>query len=227
MKKMNHFLPFILLVMAVCFTGCELTTYDEVIIVPGGNTGASSSSSSSSGSSIDQSAYFALYSETYNMDVVWDTDIKLDVWQNANGNCVVTEETANCGDGNLCWSFRGTGTWAGVGIRVEPIASAFRDLREYTNGYLVFQFRGPNWRFKIGMEDAVGAQAFVSMSQLTNYGIITNSNWCTVRIPASVFNALNFQYIKQYFIYSSGASEGYMSNVTYYFDNLRFSKTTN
>lgn len=239
MKKSAFFIPLLLVLFAaVWIAGCDMVTFEDTIELPGSGSSSSSpssdssssvnspSSSSSSSVSPGQNDYFSIYSETWDIDVVWDTDTKMDNWQNSGGNCVITEEYTNCGEGGKCWSFRGTGTWAGVGVRVEPIAVAYRDLRDYTNGSLVFRFRGPNWKFKIGMEDAVGTQVFVSTSQLTNYGLATNNSWCVVRIPSSVFSALNFRYIRQYFMYVSGGPEGYVSNQTYYFDDLYFSKST-
>ena len=171
---------------------------------------------------------FGIYTETFDMNVLWDTDCKLDVWQDSGGGADISEETAvPLGDGNKYWKLTGTGSWMGIGVRVEPL-DKYRDLRDYY--YLNFMYRGYKG-FRVGMKDGNGDEYWLTHNQLAEYGVILNGKWCNVSIPLTKFNGEPFStflidktQIEQYFMFVSVEALGYNVGDVHYIDNVHFSK---
>lgn len=163
---------------------------------------------------------FGIYAETVPVTVKWDVDTKLDIW---NGMTLV-EQTAYKGDGSKAWKLTGTGSWMGMGIRVNPITT-LRSLSDFSGGYLSFMFKGTK-RFKIGIKSG-GTTPVEKWIAMTNgkYGYYNNNAWCVVRVPLSVFSGVNLSKIEQFFMLAADSSLGYTVGSVYYIDKLYWYKT--
>ncbi len=164
---------------------------------------------------IDAAKTYGLYSDTVPLDIVWNTDAALDIW---NG-MAISEDLIDAPEGGKSWVFTGTGTWMGCGLRVNPVTT-LKDMRAYTNGNLVFMSKGAR-RYKVGIKSggASPVEKWVNMTHGT-YGFNTNNTWCTVNIPLSAFAGVNFGAIEQYFMFVSDSALGYTTGSVYRLDNL-------
>lgn len=170
---------------------------------------------------------FGLYSDSVPISVLWDSDTKLDIWNDPeNGiplTLSVTDQGSSTGEGAMAWKIAGlspTIYWIGMGIRVEPLTS-YRDLGEFTNGSLNFLFRGTR-AFKVGLKDGHGVQQWVRPLQMAFYGLKTNDTWCQIAIPLKKFDKIDFSKIQQYFMWTADTSMGYTTNRIYYLDHVYF-----
>lgn len=163
---------------------------------------------------------FGIYCETIPLTVKWDVDTKMDIW---NGMTVVQQSTYR-GEGKYAWKFTGTGSWMGMGIRVNPL-TAVRNMSAFSGGYLSFMFKGTK-RFKVGIK-SVGTTTVEKWLTMTNgkYGFYNNNVWCVVRLPLSVFSGIDLSKIQQYFMFSADSTMGYTVGSVYYIDKVYWYKT--
>lgn len=170
---------------------------------------------------------FGLYSDSVPITVLWDTDTRLDIWNDPENNIsntlTVLDQSNSTGEGRWAWKLNGlspTIYWIGMGIRVEPLTNC-RDLRFFTNGSLDFLFRGTRG-FKVGLKDGNGVQQWIKPIQMTVYGLNTNDAWNRITIPLRKFDKIDFSKIEQYFMWSADTTMGYTTNRAYYLDHIYF-----
>ncbi len=165
-------------------------------------------------------ATFGIYGETIPLAVKWDVDTKMDIW---NGMTVVQQSTYR-GEGTYAWKFTGTGSWMGLGIRVNPL-TAVKNLGLFSGGYLRFMVRA-NKRFKVGIK-SVGTTTVEKWIAMTNgrYGFYADNVWRTVSIPLSVFTGIDLTKIQQYFMWATDSSLGYTVGSVFYIDKVHYFKT--
>lgn len=163
---------------------------------------------------------FGIYSETQPIKISWDSDAKLDIWTDSGAGMTLSEVTSTYGEGVKCWRLKGTGTWMGMAVRVEPLTN-LKDMSGYGNaGSLNFMYKGSKL-LKVGIKSG-GTTPVEKWLSMTNgaYGFNTNNTWCTVVIPASVFSGVNFGSIEQYFMLVADSGFGYTAGSTYRIDNI-------
>lgn len=214
--------------LAVLITNCNIDP--GIAGSPSSSLGSSSSAGGSSSAGILSNGIFSFFSDTFKTSVYWDSDTRLDVWEDPeNGNILtlnVADQTNSTGEGGKAWKIDGlaqTIYWIGMGIRVEPL-SALRDMSAYSNGSLNFLFRGTR-PFKLGLKDGNGEQQWVRPLRLSCYGLQTNDAWCSVSVPLKVFDRIDFTKIEQYFMWTADASMGYTTNRAYYLDHVYWCDT--
>ncbi len=228
MKRMNFLLMGLVsvavalgsvLYMASCGNVGDL---DDVIIVP---PGSSSSSSSGGGGSTNT---FGLYSETTPENVTWDTDAKMDVWNDQwnSGGCLFDDDTTTFADGINSLKITGIAgkSWFGIGMRVEPEAN-YKDMSSFSNSVLKFWYKSSRGIKQVGIKSGPSTERWVTGANCVSlYGMKTDDTWSEVSIPVSVFTGIDFSQISQYFmIVADGANyaEGYVWNIdNIYYTNL-------
>jgi hypothetical protein len=170
---------------------------------------------------------FGLYSETVPVDVVWDTDGVMDVW---NAGFDVMDDTTTHGDGTTsmkltCLSSASTPAWAGLGLRTEPL-NTFKNLSAFTGGYLKFMYRSTTMITKIGIKGGTTAatEKWITGAVLkSTYGLRNDNTWSQVTIPLSAFTGLNLTNITQYFMLITDGANHVVGN-EYWIDNIYFTK---
>jgi hypothetical protein len=161
---------------------------------------------------------FALYSETFPLNVTWDTDAKMFIW---NG-FIMSDDSSTSGDGSSSLRINASSsTWGGTGWIVNP-STAYKNLSAFTNGKLIFMFKSTKNFTKVGIEDGNGIQGWVTGSTcLSSYGMVTNDSWCTISIPLTAFTGVDFTQVKQYFMFVADLGNYTIGNV-WNIDNVYF-----
>lgn len=160
---------------------------------------------------IGSSKLFTIYSETLPIEIIWDTDVKMDVWNDGwnSGGCALSDDPTTKVEGTNSLKIEGVAgkSWFGVAIRVEPITN-FKDLSNFSNSILKFWFKSSYGITKVGIKSE-GNEKWVYTASCMGYGLQTNDTWSEVSIPMSAFPGINFTKIEQYFmIVADGAYYG-------------------
>ncbi len=167
------------------------------------------------------SATLGLFSERVPVDVAWDTDTKLDIWKDWNGNMEIeTMSETNTPDGVSHWKLTGTGAWLGMGIRSEPLSNG-RDLSAFTNGSLRFLYRGLH-HFKVGIKDVRGTERWVYSRDLAPFGFTNDGQWRRVIVPVQFFAGIAFTNVQQFFMFTANGALGYEPGHVYELDDIHY-----
>ncbi len=163
-----------------------------------------------------------LFSETSEINVNWDVNTVMENW-NAGTIAVNTNSFA---EGDQSWLFKGTGTWMGYGIRVNP-AGTYRNLSAFTNGSLKFRFKGTR-PVKIGIKSGASTEAWLVPAELMQLGMLTNNTWSTVSIPMAWFKTkgINFSAISYYFMMAADSMTLFSTAASYGIDDLYWTTNT-
>lgn len=179
------------LVIVVTLSACP-TFEDGIVVVKKPTTDTNSNSTS----------LFAVFSETLPMEVIWDTDIKMDVWNDGwnSGGCTLSDDSTTKVEGTNSLKIVGIAgkSWFGVAMRVEPITN-FKDMTSYSNSVLKFWFKSSYNVTKVGIKSE-GIERWITGITCMSYGLKTNDTWSEVSIPMSAFTGINFAKIEQYFM---------------------------
>ncbi len=170
---------------------------------------------------------FGLYSETYPVNVVWDTDGVMDVWNNGFD---LVDDTSSYADGVtslklICTASISTPAWAGYAMRTNPL-NTFKDLSSFTGGSLKFSYKSTKLPTKIGIKGGVATstERWITGAVLkSTYGLKDDGTWSTVTIPLSAFAGLNLTNITQYFMFVTDGVNHVIGN-EYNIDNIYYIK---
>jgi hypothetical protein len=163
---------------------------------------------------------FGLYTETYPVNVTWDSDGKIDIW---NGFAMASD-TVVFGDGTMSLKITAaSSTWGGFGMRVEPLTT-YKNLSAYVGGSLKFMYKSSKNFTKIGVKDGNGIEAYVTGAAcVSSYGMKIDNTWSTVTVPMSAFTGIDWTKIQQYFMFVADGAN-YTSGNVWNIDNIYFVK---
>lgn len=191
-----------------------LDNLDEQVIV------RTSSSSSSSGGGGGGGMTFGLYTETYPVNVVWDTDAKMDIWNGFS----LGPDSSTFADGTVSLVFGvSSSTWGGYAMRVEPITT-LKDISAFSGGYLNFSYKSTKMITKVGIKSASPAvEGWVTGAVCkSSYGLKDDGTWSAVKIPLSAFTGVDLSKIEQYFMMVADGANWVAGNV-WNIDNVYYS----
>jgi hypothetical protein len=145
----------------------------------------------------------------------------MDIWTDHSAGMTVADDLVTVGEGTKSWKLTGTGTWMGMGVRVNPLTT-LKNMSAYSNGSVRFMFKGTK-PIKIGLKNG-GVAPYDKWLTMTNgaYGFSNNNVWCSVAIPAQFFREVSFDMLEQYFMVAMDSNQGYTVGTVFNLDNLYF-----
>jgi hypothetical protein len=164
---------------------------------------------------------FGLFTETYPVNVVWDTDGKMDVWNGFS----LANDTTSYADGSVSLQLGvASSTWGGYAMRVEPL-TALKDLSAFTGGSLKFSYKSTKLFTKVGIKSGLPAvERWVTGAVCkSTYGLKDDGTWSTVTIPLTAFAGIDLSKIEQYFMFVADGANWIAGN-TWNIDNVYFVK---
>lgn len=139
--------------------------------------------------------YF-LYSENNSQDILWDTDIFMDIWEWGTGktwNLKLSDDTSDPYEGSISLKAELTNTsppsenWFAIAWRSsEPL----KDMRGYENGHINFYMKSDNIaNLDIMMQTVTAGVTNDSFKKkVSNYGFTADGKWHHVSIAISDLN---------------------------------------
>lgn len=164
------------------------------------------------GEDIEENGPFGVFTETTPVDnaVIYGTDAELYVWN----NMTATVETPF--EGSEIMSFHvDPGAWFGMGV----FCLADRNMRNYENGYLHLHMKtSTTHTVGIGIASSAAGESWLDLVDGgEQFGLVRDGQWHEMLIPLSRFSNIDFNTIKQLFMFR-GEAPG--AGIDVAFDNV-------